>query len=47
MTSHNLYFRVAEHRGRNCRTGHSLSCLPHLAVRAHTKQCGVPISVVT
>ena len=44
MTSRNLYSRVAEHRGRSCRTGHLLSRPPHSAVRAHAEQCDVPIS---
>jgi hypothetical protein len=44
MTSHNLYSRVAEHRGRSCRTGNLLSRPPHLAVRAHAEQCHVPVS---
>ena len=44
MTSRNLYSRVAEHRGRGCRTGHLLSRPPHSAVRAHTEQRDVLIS---
>ena len=44
MTSRNLYSRVAEHKGRSCRTGQLLSRPPHSAVRAHAEQCDVPVS---
>jgi hypothetical protein len=44
MTSRNLYSRIAEHKGRSCRTGQLLSRPPHSAVRTHAEQCDVPVS---
>jgi hypothetical protein len=44
MTSRNLYSRVAEHKGRSCKSGQLLSRLPYSSVRTHAVQCGVLVS---
>jgi hypothetical protein len=44
MTSGNLYSRVAEHKGRSCRTGQLLLHPPHLAAHTDSKQGNVPAS---
>jgi hypothetical protein len=44
MTSRYLYSRVAEHKGRSCKSGQLLSRPPHTSMRTHAEQCGVLVS---